>query len=913
MIETAIGSRNEVTVVLLGQGQAASRARARHYYQQAGVSCVALEAQACTAAQALGESLNHVATAYVVLALDTDFVLASALDNAATCLHAQPEVVAAQGYALGYASTSDQVAYYRIGVPFEPAASSDGRARLAQYANAGQYAWRAVMRLSTLQTALAELPGDLDLAGLQVALSFAILAQGPVAYLPQTGVVAEHASAACTQVVRDERLARLVRTLRNWDADHYGLCADPEGFDVLNQFVRNTYDADAAPLIFTSHWRSVIDDPEREFESRQEVGLPYYNSALFAELTALEFLSHAWPTGAAHRHALEGIWVRQRDLLQQHPNDTPQSLLHRYWQALALSRFNAQVCRRLLPMLAGDADAVPAAELVGWLARLEQVPGIASHSDLEDTPSGQVIAAVAAGTPDEAGRQRVLAHLGKHPAAQIAFVVLDLQNDDEALQATFDSLLASGLRNFKLLVLKAGKPPAITTARDTLHFIHVSESNWVTHLNQAIRQLPSEWLMLLQAGDVLLAGGLLRLAVELTEAPACQAIAANEVQRDGEGRLHSVVRPGADLDLLRSQPGLMSRHWLVRRQAVIDLGGYGEACRNALELDLLLRLVEAQGLACLAHMDDFLVIGQQASPALLKDAFSVLSKHLTQLGYRSQISSHGSSGLVVDYRLDSTPLVSILLAFEGDVGQLQACLASVLQRTRYPRFEILLACASDQFDIEGVAGKALAGRVRLLGGDPGASREALLNLAARHARGEYLLLLSARCNVVTPAWIECLLNEAQRPEVGVVGARLLAEDGRVAHAGYELLAGNQVYLPWRGLTAEQVAGDSWASSVRSCAAVSADCLMLRKAVFEACEGLQAVPGADINLCLAVREAGLMVLWTPRSQLLVSPATLPDDNLGEALAARWPAAFNGQLQFGHGQVPAASLDWLTQLG
>ncbi|NOM30090.1 hypothetical protein, partial [Klebsiella pneumoniae] len=90
MIDTAIGSRNDVTVVLLGEHQAHSRARAQHYYQQACVPCVAFDLPAGSSsagfAQALAECLEGLATAYVVLALDTDFVLAPALDTAAACL-----------------------------------------------------------------------------------------------------------------------------------------------------------------------------------------------------------------------------------------------------------------------------------------------------------------------------------------------------------------------------------------------------------------------------------------------------------------------------------------------------------------------------------------------------------------------------------------------------------------------------------------------------------------------------------------------------------------------------------------------------------------------------------------------------------------------------------------------------------
>ncbi|MNO08340.1 hypothetical protein D3C81_2309370 [compost metagenome] len=50
----------------------------------------------------------------------------------------------------------------------------------------------------------------------------------------------------------------------------------------------------------------------------------------------------------------------------------------------------------------------------------------------------------------------------------------------------------------------------------------------------------------------------------------------------------------------------------MRRQAVLELGGYSESQQQTLEFDLLLRLVEAQGVASLAHLDDYLVLGEQS-------------------------------------------------------------------------------------------------------------------------------------------------------------------------------------------------------------------------------------------------------------------------------------------------------------
>ena len=463
----------------------------------------------------------------------------------------------------------------------------------------------------------------------------------------------------------------------------------------------------------------------------------------------------------------------------------------------------------------------------------------------------------------------------------------------------------------------------MTTPRDTLHFIQVTPGNVVSHLNQVVRQLPSEWLLLMQAGDLLTVGGLLRLQVELAAAPGCLAICANEVQRDRDGRLVSVVRQGGNLDLLRSRPDLMSPHWLVRREAVVELGGYSETYPQAVEFDLLLRLVEHNGLNCLAHMDEYLVVGQAGREGMAQDALSTLNRHLAVLGYRGQVSDAGEGQLQIDFRHQSTPLVSILIAADDELEQLKACVVSVLQRTRYPRYEVLVACRDSMAEATIAALQGFGGRVKLLAGEHVQSPSQLTNLAAVNASGEYLVLLSSRCQVVTPAWIEGLLNQAQRPEVGVVGARLVDRHAALSHAGYELFAGARVQSPWLGLSARDAKASLWSGVVRSCAAVSADCLMVRKALFEQCDGLSADAGADIELCLKAADAGLLVIWAPQAQVFSDQVPAPDADACQALASRWPAAFSSRAmvdgRFGvdvsrsaaAGGSPA--LEWLADLG
>ncbi|MCL8305624.1 MULTISPECIES: glycosyltransferase family 2 protein [Pseudomonas] len=921
-----VSLQRAVSVVLLGGNDPAYRARAAAYYAEQACEWPLLEAAPDQPwSVSLQCALEQVDTPYVLLAKDTDFILPDALEAAVAWLQAHPSEQSALGYVLGYRPGNSVVDYHKVGDAYQGDSTDGPLQRIRRFAECGQQAWRAVVRVEALRAVLGSVPAELSGEGWLVGLSCALLLHGSVKVLEHTAVVSECPAQVMGSVAREETLAHVTQALVQWDHEQKSLWCDDQGFVILREFIHATYGGDELPLLFTSAWGSVVGDPERRFEPQQFVELPYYNAPLFRRLSGLEFFIHAWPVGQTHINAVEGTWVRQRDLLHVHPNDTDKSLQERYWQALVLSLFDPVVCRRLADSLVGEDMGDQVSELNDWLARLDRVKGIDLGQQLTATPSGRVLQALADATPDAAGRKRIMLHLAKRKEPQLAFIVLDLEDDNAGLQRTFDSILASGVRDFRLVVLKVGALPAITTARDTLHFIKVTAANVVSHLNQVVRQLSSEWMLLLQAGDELTAGGLLRLRVELVEAPGCQAICGNEVQRDTAGRLVGILRPGADFDLLRSRPDLMSRHWLMRRETVVALGGYSETYRHALEFDLLLRLVEAQGLGGLAHLDEYLVIGRMAGEAMMTDALATLNRHMTQLGYQGAISEGAGQRLHLDFRHTATPLVSILLVADADIEQLKASLASIVQRTRYPRYEVLVvseAHASEYLIAQLGSVSGIGKRVRLVTSEQPASYEALINLAVTQAQGDYLVLFGTHCQVMTPAWIGSLLNQAQRPEVGIVGCQMYDLAGAISHAGYELLDNQSIHASWLGLPVDAFGRALGLDVVRGAQAVSGNALMVRRDVFEHCGGLSTNLGADIDLCQQVAQAGLLILMAPDAKVLCPVVPVVSDQAREYLVARWPAAFNRRVaadapegvEQSRSAMPgqAIQLEWLREL-
>lgn len=474
--------------------------------------------------------------------------------------------------------------------------------------------------------------------------------------------------------------------------------------------------------------------------------------------------------------------------------------------------------------------------------------------------------------------------------------VLLVGEDAAALQATLDSLaVAAGLYPNVSVTLLADQPPQLHNGLRLRHQ-PVDADGLGVALNAALRGSTADWLLLADAGDIFTTSGLMIAGLELMTAAGCRAVSTDLVMRGEDGSQGPALRPDFNLDLLISFPASQARHCLYNREALLEMGGFDAGYPRALEFDLLLRLVEEGGLGGLAHLSEPLLSTPAARLQANPDEERTLQRHLLARGYeRARVLSPLPGRYQIDYGHAGQPPVSILIVLRDQLAAVQRCVMSLLEHTAYPNYEILLVDNASENPatrqwLEGVEQMA-AERVRVLrSGEPLADAH-LKNLAAAHARGDYLLLLRPEAAVFQGEWLGELVNQAQRPEVGVVGARTIDGDGRITHAG--------LVLGLRGIAGHAFIGEDMNATgymnrlqvAQNYSAVSDGCLMIRKALFDELGGLDegdfAERGGDVDLCLRAGEAGYLVVWTPHATLLHSPATEAEPvELQDAFYARW---------------------------
>ncbi|MFO3722503.1 glycosyltransferase [Pseudomonas sp. HLMP] len=487
--------------------------------------------------------------------------------------------------------------------------------------------------------------------------------------------------------------------------------------------------------------------------------------------------------------------------------------------------------------------------------------------------------------------------LQQHACAPLfAIAVIDLQGDAAKVSATLASLHAAKALYPRIQsTLLSVAPDTAADFRGPV--LPVTPDNWLETLNRLIAESNCDWMGLIHAGDELTAHGLLIVALELLTAPDTRALYCDGMYRHTDGSLGAALRPDFNLDYLLSLPTGMGRHWLFRRTEVLATGGFDKAYAHAPEFELILRLINSGGLEGLGHVAEPLLVTDSPSLQDVDDEKRAILCHLRDRGYvNAQVRSDRPGQYRLNYGHAQQPPVSVLIMAGSSLAHVQRCVESLLETTRYPNYELLLidsaATADDVSQWLQAIGSLGEPRLRTI--DPGLSGNsvtAMLQFATEQALGDYLLLLSPESAIIDGDWLDELLNHAQRPEVGVVGGKLLTPEGKIRHAG--------LLLGLEGPAGEAFAGEAMDSAGymerlqvdQSYSAVSQHCLMIARELYQALGGLSPdVPERylDIDLCLRVRQAGYLIVWAANARVMLGaqdPAPVPHEEQ-DALYRKW---------------------------
>jgi O-antigen biosynthesis protein len=366
------------------------------------------------------------------------------------------------------------------------------------------------------------------------------------------------------------------------------------------------------------------------------------------------------------------------------------------------------------------------------------------------------------------------------------------------------------------------------------------------------------------AGIVLAPHALEAIATAWASRPAPDLLYADEDHLDDGGRRRApVFKPAFSPDLLRAT-AYFGRLLAFTPELARRAGGLGAAAPH----DLALRLSERA--ARVVHVPEVL---HHVPPSLGVDPptdADAVSAALARSGEDGQVVELGRGLLRVRYAVRGEPLVSVIVPTRDRAALLVAALDAVRVHGGWPRFELVVV---DNGSTEPETLRLLAGLApphRVLTRPGPFDFAALNNEAAREARGELLLFLNNDIEALEDGWIPALVEQAQRPAVGAVGAKLLYPDRTIQHAGVALGMGGFAGHPFRGMAGDDPGPGGLLAVARNCSAVTGACLMIRRDLFLTLGGFDPELREafnDVDLCLRAGEAGHRTVWTPHASLL----------------------------------------------
>jgi GT2 family glycosyltransferase len=376
---------------------------------------------------------------------------------------------------------------------------------------------------------------------------------------------------------------------------------------------------------------------------------------------------------------------------------------------------------------------------------------------------------------------------------------------------------------------------------------------------------------------------------------------------------------------------------MLRASAVRQVGGARADFPECAPEDLALRVIGTAGSDHVRHIPRVLMSQhvQKSWTSRFKPAWRqrmrpkawsrlVEDRHCDAPPPRTMAIS-GSALFRIVYPLPARkPLVSVIIPTRDKLSLLRTCIDGLVQRTEYRPIEIIVVNnrSEEPATLSYLSDLATRPDARVVDFDADFNWGEINNAGVKASRGEIALLLNNDTDVVQSDWLTELAAQAMRPEVGIVGAKLLYQNHTVQHAGLVLGPDGHAFHRFRHVPDNEPGYDDALATVRNVTAVTGACLAIRRNVFDEIGGIEsqdlAVTWSDVDLCLRARARGYRVIVTPFARLMhLELATRGADDTPERQARadrerdymlrKWPSLleedrfFNANFKLGEGNT------------
>lgn len=397
--------------------------------------------------------------------------------------------------------------------------------------------------------------------------------------------------------------------------------------------------------------------------------------------------------------------------------------------------------------------------------------------------------------------------------------------------------------------------------------------------NSALELASGDYIALMDQDDLLPPHALYHVAIEINRYPDACLIYSDEDKVDESGRrFDPYFKPDWNQDLFYSH-NLITHLGIYRTDIVREIGGFREGYEGSQDYDLALRFIEKISPAQIRHIPRVLYHwrAHEQSTAASKRGNKLYAYEAAKKALNEHLALKGAyvdnGPWLGSYRArycipDPAPLVSLIIPTRDCVDILKACIESIRDKTTYPNWEAIVVDnqSTDPRTLAYFDELRLDGRICVIKYDAPFNYSAINNFAVKHAKGRLIGLVNNDIEVAEDGWLEEMVSHALRPEIGVVGAKLLYPDGSIQHSGVILGLGGLAAHAHRYFDRDSPGYCGHAKLIKNYSALTGACMLVRKELYEKVGGMddKNLPVAynDVDFCLKVRELGYRNIYTP---------------------------------------------------
>ena len=323
---------------------------------------------------------------------------------------------------------------------------------------------------------------------------------------------------------------------------------------------------------------------------------------------------------------------------------------------------------------------------------------------------------------------------------------------------------------------------------------------------------------------------------------------------------------------------------VIRRDMIARAGLWNPDHDGAQDHDLVLRVTENCKTANIIHIpkilyhrrisDDSDISSNRIKVCSKTVANRVVAEHLNRQGLTADVSTDDSTGYNrIRLGLSQAPQVTIIIPTKNKHGLLKTCITSILKKTEYENFDILVINnASDEIkSIKYLEDLQRHPTISVTEYANPFNYSAINNFAVERTQSDVLCFLNNDVKALSKGWMREMLSWLSICGVGCVGAKLIYPNRTVQHAGVVLGIGGVTGHAHKYYPKNASGYFDRLMVVQNFSAVTGACMMVRRDDFLSVGGFDEdsfpISYNDVDLCLKLNAIGLRTVWTPHAVLV----------------------------------------------